>query len=195
VYWASPLELTPPEGVSAEPLFHTTADAWSATKDFTGNPEMSYLFQAELNETRGEKPLAAALSGKFPSWFAGVPKPVREGSGEELPDMPGEAKESRIIVIGDSDLASNLIQYTRSDRNFEFFLKAADWLGNDDDIIGIRSRQSRPGRLDRITDLPARLRAMFFARTLNVILIPLAVIALGIFRALRRRRKETPDGV
>jgi ABC-type uncharacterized transport system involved in gliding motility auxiliary subunit len=201
VYWASPLELNPPEGVTAVPLFSTTPDAWSETKDFVANPEQSYQFQGELNETKGEKLLGAALTGKFPSWFAGLAKPVREGSEEELPDMPAEAKESRIIVIGDTDLASTLVQYTRSDRNFDFFLKAADWLGNDDDIIGIRSRQSSSGRFDKITDTDKKVRAMAFARSFNVIVIPLAVVVLGIFRALQRRRslqrqgKETSDGV
>ncbi|GHV29340.1 hypothetical protein AGMMS4952_14940 [Spirochaetia bacterium] len=196
VYWASPLELNPPEGISAAPLFHTTPDAWSQTRDFVANPEQSYQFQGELGETKGEKLLAAALTGVFPSWFDGVAKPVREGSEEELPDMPDAARESRIIVIGDTDLASGLVQYTRSDRNFDFFLKAADWLGNDDDIIGIRSRRSSSGRLDKITDADKKVKAMGFARTLNVILIPLGVIALGVGRALqRRRRKESSDGV
>jgi ABC-type uncharacterized transport system involved in gliding motility auxiliary subunit len=194
VYWASPLELTPPEGITAEPLFTTTPEAWTQTKNFIANPEMLYQFQAELGETKGEKLLGAALSGKFPSWFAGAAKPVREGSEEELPDMPAEAKESRIIVIGDTDLVSAFTQYTRSDRNFDFFLKAADWLGNDDDIISIRSRQSSSERLDKITDTEKKGKAMAFAKSLNVILIPLAVIALGVFRALRRR-KESSDGV
>jgi ABC-type uncharacterized transport system involved in gliding motility auxiliary subunit len=201
MFWASPLELNPPEGVTATPLFYTTAEAWSMTKDFAANPEMSYQFQAEINETKGEKLLGAALYGKFPSWFAGMSKPVREGSEEELPDMPAETKESRIIVIGDSDMVSTITQYTRSDRNFDFFLKAADWLGNDDDIIGIRSRQTQPGRLDKITDVEKRLKAMAFARYLNVIVIPLAVIALGFLRSFQRRRslqrqvKESSDGV
>jgi ABC-type uncharacterized transport system involved in gliding motility auxiliary subunit len=195
LFWASPLELNPPEGVSATELFHTTEEAWAQTKNFAANPEQSYQFQAELNETKGEKLLAAALTGAFPSWFAGKPKPVREGSGEELPDLPAEAKESRIIVVGDANMASMVTQYTRSNANFDFFLKAADWLGNDDDIIGIRSRQSRIGRLDKITDAEKRVKAMAFARTLNVIFIPLGVIALGLIRALRRRRKEAPDGV
>jgi ABC-type uncharacterized transport system involved in gliding motility auxiliary subunit len=201
MFWASPLELNPPEGVTATPLFYTTAEAWSMTKDFAANPEMSYQFQAEISETKGEKLLGAALYGKFPSWFAVMEKPVREGSEEALPDMPAETKESRIIVIGDSDLVSTITQYTRSDRNFDFFLKAADWLGNDDDIIGIRSRQTQPGRLDKITDVEKRLKAMAFARYLNVLFIPLVVIALGIlrsfqrYRSLQRHVKESSDGV
>jgi ABC-type uncharacterized transport system involved in gliding motility auxiliary subunit len=204
VYWESPLELNPPEGVDAVPLFYTTADAWSQTKNYSANPEMSYLFQQEAGETRGPKIMGAALSGKFPSWFAGVSKPVREGSEEELPDMPAEPRESRIIVIGDSDFASTLVQYTRSDRNFDLLIKAADWLGNDDDIIGIRNRLPQSGRLDKITDQSARVKAMAFARYFNIVFIPLAVIALGIFRSIQRRRslrsanvkgKETSDAV
>ncbi|MDR2028067.1 MAG: GldG family protein [Treponema sp.] len=204
LYWPSPVELNPPAGVEAEPLFTTTPEAWLMTRDFTANPEMSYLFEQEGPDTRGVKVLGAALSGKFPSWFAGMSKPVREGSSEELPDMPAEAGDSRIIVVGDADFASTLTQYTRSDRNFDFLLKAADWLSNDDDIIGIRSRLSQTGRLDKITDPDARLRAMRFARILNVVIIPLAVVVLGVLRSWRRRRslsaprakeKEISDGV
>jgi ABC-type uncharacterized transport system involved in gliding motility auxiliary subunit len=204
LYWASPVELNPPAGVEAEPLFTSTPEAWLMTRDFSANPEMGYLFEQERPDTQGPKILGAALSGKFPGWFAGMPKPIREGAAEELPDMPAEAKDSRIIVVGDVDFASTLIQYTRSDRNLDFLLKAADWLGNDDDIIGIRRRVSNAGRLDKITDPAARLRAMRFARVLNVGIIPLAVIVLGVLRAWRRRRsvsaprakeKEISDGV
>jgi ABC-type uncharacterized transport system involved in gliding motility auxiliary subunit len=204
LYWPSPVELNPPAGVEAEPLFTTTPDAWLMTRDFTANPEMSYLFEQEGPDTQGVKLLGAALSGKFPSWFEGMPKPVREGASEELPDMPAEAKDSRIIVVGDADFVSTLTQYTRSDRNFDFLLKAVDWLSNDDDIIGIRSRLSQTGRLDKITDPDARIRAMRFARILNVLIIPLAVIVLGVLRSWRRRRsvsaprakeKEISDGV
>jgi ABC-type uncharacterized transport system involved in gliding motility auxiliary subunit len=204
LYWPSPVELNPPAGVEAEPLFSTTADAWLMTRDFAANPEMGYLFEREAPATQGVKLLGAALSGKFPSWFAGMPKPVREGASEELPDMPAEAGDSRIIVVGDTDFASTLTQYTRSERNFDFLLKAADWLSNDDDIIGIRSRLSQTGRLDKITDPDARIRSMRFARILNVVIIPLAVIILGVFRSWRRRlalsaprtkEKEISDGV
>jgi hypothetical protein len=45
------------------------------------------------------------------------------------------------------------------------------------------------GRLDRIEDQEKRVRAMNFSRTLNVILIPLAVIAVGAVLAMRRRMK------
>jgi ABC-type uncharacterized transport system involved in gliding motility auxiliary subunit len=188
LFWASPIELNPGDGVRGEVLFTSTPDAWLMTRDFPLNPELSYRFAAEQPDTRGTKIFGAALSGKFPSWFAGVEKPRREGSDEELPDMPPEARESRLVVVGDTDLLSSFIQYTRSDQNLSFLVQAADWLGNDDDIIAIRNRQPQIGRLNRITDPAARARGMAFSRLLNVALVPLAVVALGLVAALRRRR-------
>jgi ABC-type uncharacterized transport system involved in gliding motility auxiliary subunit len=205
MFWPNPIELNPPAQVRGEALFSSSPEAWLMTRDFNINPGMAYLFEAEEPDTRGTKILGAALSGKFPSWFEGLPKPVREGSGEELPDMPREPRESRIVVIGDTDLGTTLIQITQSQRNLDFLLQAADWLGNDDDIISIRNRLPQTGRLDRITDPVERAKAMLFARFLNVVLVPLAVIALGLVRAWRRRSvkggtkgtkgKEITDGI
>jgi gliding-associated putative ABC transporter substrate-binding component GldG len=188
LFWASPIELVPVSGVEETTLFTTTDEAWLQTENFSINPDQGYSFNLEEDATRGVYILGAALSGKFPSWFTGRPKPAREGTDTELPDMPAEAGDSRIIVIGDTDFGSSYIQYTRSQRNLDFFIKAVDWLGNDDDIIGIRSRQPSSLRLDKITDGEKRAAAMLFARILNVVLIPLAVIALGLLIALRRRR-------
>ncbi|MDR1108468.1 MAG: GldG family protein [Spirochaetaceae bacterium] len=201
LFWASPLMLNPPAQVQGEVLFSTTPDAWRMTRDFSANPDMSYLFEMEEGDTRGTQILAAALSGKFPGWFRDKPKPVREGSEEELPDLPGEPRDSRIVVVGDSDFATTLIQMTggQGAQNLDFMLKAADWLGNDDDIIGIRNRQSQAGRLDRIIDPEKRLSAMRFSQVLNVGILPLAFVAVGILRGLRRRTKtkgrEFSDGV
>jgi ABC-type uncharacterized transport system involved in gliding motility auxiliary subunit len=190
LYWASPLELSPPSSLSAETLLSTTADAWLMTRDFNANPDMVPYFEAEAAETRGSRVLAASLAGSFPSAFEGRQKPVREGSAEELPDLQAEAGSSRIIVLGDEDFLSSLMQVTRGEgRNLDFLLKAADWLSSDDDLTGIRNRQTIAGRLDRIEDQEKRAGAMNFSRTLNVFLIPLAVIVAGVVLAMRRRMK------
>jgi ABC-type uncharacterized transport system involved in gliding motility auxiliary subunit len=107
--------------------------------------------------------------------------------------MPGEPGESRIVVVGDSELASGYIQYTRSQRNLDFLLQAADWLSNDDDIIGIRNRVPRTGRLDSIVNPERRAARMAFARIFNVVIIPLALVVLGLLLAARRRRLTGPS--
>jgi ABC-type uncharacterized transport system involved in gliding motility auxiliary subunit len=138
-------------------------------------------------QTRGTKIFGAALSGVFPSFFSGVVKPTREGSDEVLPDMPAQAAASRIIVVGDSDFATSIINVSGARYNLDFLLRAADWLASDDDIIGIRNRQQQTGRLDKIIDPELRALAMRFSQVVNVGFMPLLVIAAGLILAWRRR--------
>jgi gliding-associated putative ABC transporter substrate-binding component GldG len=189
VYWASPLELAPPSSVEAVSLFTTTAQGWSMRESFYTSPEVPYMLEMEANETRGVKILGAALNGTFPSFFRGSPKPAREGSEEELPDMPDNARESRIIVVGDTDFATNMINATQARHNLDFLLRAADWLANDDDIIGIRNRQPQTGRFDKITDSKSRAAVMKIIQIVNVGFIPLLVIIAGLAVASRRRAR------
>jgi len=187
LYWASPLELSPPSSVKADVLFTSTPQAWSMKETFFTSPEIPYMLEMEANETRGVKILGAALSGTFPSFFRGSVKPLREGSEEELPDMPDNAKESRIIVVGDTDFTTNMINATQARHNLDFLLRAADWLSSDDDIIGIRSRQPQTGRFDKITDDKKRAAVMKIIQIVNVGFIPLLVIIAGLVIASRRR--------
>jgi ABC-type uncharacterized transport system involved in gliding motility auxiliary subunit len=186
MYWASPLELSETEGVDAVPLFTTTNEAWSMREPFYTSPEMPMVFSKDAGDTAGAKILGVSLTGIFPSWFAGYPKPEQE-DGSELPDMPAEAKPSRLIITGDTDFATSLMNVTEAQRNIDFFIQAADWLSNDDDIIGIRSKESRSNRLDKIIDPAKRTAAMRFAQLVNVFLIPLLVIIAGLLLAWRRR--------
>ena len=187
LYWASPLELQASEKVEAVPLFTSSAAGWIMRDEFYTSPEIPYLFERDAAETRGKKILGAALTGEFPSFFRGSPKPRREGSLEQLPDMPLLASSSRIIVVGDTDFTTNIINATNASHNLDFLLRAADWLANDDDIIGIRSRKPYIGRFDKITDERDRNAAMRFSKIVNVGLIPSFVIVLGIYLAYRRR--------
>jgi gliding-associated putative ABC transporter substrate-binding component GldG len=192
LFWANHLELNPPWGVEADYLFTSTDKAWSIREPFQTNPEAAYLFERDMRETLGTKILGASLAGIFPSWFSGIPKP-----DAELPDMPSAAKASRIIVIGETDFATSLMNASSGQRNLDFLVQAADWLCNDDDIIGIRARASQLGRLDKIVDEDRRKTIMQYAQLVNVYTIPLLVIAAGIFYASQRRRalKERSDDV
>ena len=188
LYWASPLELNPPTGVKADPLFISTPEAWLQTRDFNANPEEPFLLELEASITRGTKILGAALSGTFPGVFRDLPKPQREGSFAELPDMPAFALPSRIIVVGNSDFAGSMMEIGGGEqKNLDFLLRAADWLGNDEEIISIR--QGGPGRLDRIADLVKRKALMDFSRTLNVFVLPFLIIIAGLVITGKRKRK------
>jgi len=186
MYWASPLELREVEGVDALPLFSTTKEAWSMREPLYTSPEMPMIFTRDAPDTAGAKILGASLTGIFPSWFAGRQKPEQE-DGSELPDIPAEAKPSRLVITGDTDFATSLMNVTGAQRNVDFLIQAVDWLSNDDDIIGIRSRETRSNRLDRIIDPVKRAAAMRLTQLVNVFIIPLMVIIAGLLLAWRRR--------
>ena len=184
LYWPSPIELVPPEGVHAEILFSSTDFSWLQTNNFLTSPEFMSFFDAEYNETAGAYILGAALSGYFPRAFSG------SEAGFYLEDSPG--RESRIIVIGNSHFAGSLIQFNRGgERNLDFLLRAAEWLTSDDDLLTIRSRERSPGRLDRITDRDLRDAVMTLSRTINTIIIPIGVIVAGAIIVLRRKAKTS----
>jgi ABC-type uncharacterized transport system involved in gliding motility auxiliary subunit len=188
LYWANPITLNPPRGIEADFLFTSTPEAWTIREPFFTNPELPRLFERDIAETRGVQMLGASLSGVFPSWFAGRPRPLRE-DGEELPDMPTTAKPARILVVGETEFATGFMNVTNGQRNLDFLVQAADWLSNDDDIIGIRSRESSSGRLEKIFDAEQRSAAMRFVQIINVFVVPALVICAGILLAIRRRRK------
>jgi len=190
LYWASPLELNPPAAVEAAPLFTTTEEAWLMRENFYTSPMAAYMLELEADETTGTKILGASLSGEFPAFFRGKEKPVREGSDEELPDLPQTASPSRIIVIGDSDFATNIVGATQAAHNLDFLTRVADWLVNDDDIISIRNRQPQAGRFDKIQNQSRRVSAMRFSQILNVGLVPILVIAAGLIAASRRKARS-----
>jgi ABC-type uncharacterized transport system involved in gliding motility auxiliary subunit len=75
-------------------------------------------------------------------------------------------------------------------RNRNFLLQAIDWLGNEDDIVGIQNRESQIGRLDKITDPEKRGVVMMTSQIINVVIIPLLVILAGLFIAWQRKSRN-----
>jgi ABC-type uncharacterized transport system involved in gliding motility auxiliary subunit len=193
LYWPSHISANPPPGVEGETLFTSTAESWVLKDDFVTNPE--WIYRMGGGEDTGPRTLGLSLAGVFPSWFKETAKPEREG--ENLPDLPPVPASSRIIVVSDTDMITGLLDYTRAVYNLDFMIRALDWLGNDGDLIGIRGRLSRIGRLDKTADAEAKSRAMGFAQGLNVVFLPLAVIGAGLFFAWRRRKinRERGGGV
>ncbi|WP_304242827.1 GldG family protein [Gracilinema caldarium] len=189
LFWASPLTVNPPSGVSGDYLFTSTKEAWLMTKDFITNPDMEAIFTSDASKTKGQYTLGTTLKGTFPSYFKGKPKPIKEGSKDMLPDMPTVANEGRLIIIGDSEFPTSLVQYTNSNQNLEFLVQAADWLGNDNDILSIRTRLPASARLNKISDPIERARSALMAQLINVVLIPLLVLIYGVYRTMRRKAK------
>ena len=161
LYWPSPLYFDLNDDV--EVLLESSSRAWLMEQPFVTSPLQPDAMERGRRETRGRYTLAAVVSGR--------PHP-----------------QSRMVVVGDSDFLSNLLQYTGSEHNIDFAENVAGWLALDEDLLSIRPRAARDMRLNRIEDPAARRRVAGFARTVNTILIPVAVVLFGLLRFMRRRR-------
>ena len=188
--WASPLEIVERPGVEAEVLLQTTPEAWIQSEPpFETNPQRAAMLEYMPHGEAGQFPLGIALRGSFSSYFADREIPRREGEDRDWAEVVAQSEESRLIVIGDADFASELYQYSGGDYNMEFLANAAEWLSNSEDLLEIKTRVARDVRLNRIQDPETRLRAAMFTQMFNLILVPLGVIIFGVVRLIIRRRR------
>lgn len=91
----------------------------------------------------------------------------------------GENKEARLVVIGDSDFASN--QAFRVSRNGDLFMNSINWLAQDEDLISIRPKLAT----NRSVTMNAEQQNTFWI--LVVIFMPLAALGAGAFVWWKRR--------
>jgi ABC-type uncharacterized transport system involved in gliding motility auxiliary subunit len=187
LFWPSPLELLPRQGVAAAALVKTTPKAWLQRQRFSLSPDQAALFAAEAGSTTGQYILAASLSGILPSAYAGKVPPTRAGAAA-LPALTASQRASRILVIGSSDFANDLMTITDSTFNAGFIANAADWLSSGDDLVAIKTRGSRDSRLSKVQDPELRSGLITLSYVINLGLVPMAVILFGLTRSMKRRR-------
>ncbi len=191
LYWASPLTLSAGGGAKIEPLVTSTPESWTVDKEpFETNPEQARMLLYTQPENKGSRVLAASLRGELASWFRGKAIPKKEGESRNWQSIVETAKDARLVVVGDADFASNLLDFTEAEYNLGFLSNAAEWLSNSEDLLAIKTRLARDTRLNRIQDPNRRLAAALTTQIVNVALIPLAVIGFGIVRLLLRRKKS-----
>ncbi|MBN1834320.1 MAG: GldG family protein [Spirochaetales bacterium] len=195
LYWPSPLELDPPEGVQGEVLLSTTPEAWVQSEPpFETNPMRASMLLAMPREDEQQYPLVVALRGSFPSFFADREIPEREGVPRDWSDPQTSSTDTRILVVGDSDFATELYQYTGASYNMEFLSNAAEWMSSSPDLLEIKTRVARDLRLNKIQDPETRLRSALFTQLFTLVFVPLVVVAFGVTRLVLRRRKSTVRG-
>ena len=170
--WTSSLDLNPVPGLNYQELFTSTNESWILSDYITGNPYEAFTTQNLVQESKGSHPLAYAVTGQFPSAFTDK-----------------VSKDTKIIVVGDSDFLSNLIEYTESPANLMFSENLLQWLDNDR-FMNIKTRSVRDIRLNKITDLSSKIKAIFSVYLVNIFIIPAGIIIYGIVRYIRRKRKD-----
>lgn len=181
---------------SVRPWDRYTGTAESAVLMFTGEQswaegdlESGQISYGDANDIAGPVPLAMAVrldvAGKIGAYepAVGTQKPADRGVDTASLEGAGAASrtEARMVVIGDSDFASN--------RNFpdmgngNFFLNCVAWLAQDEDLIAVRPKDPD---LRRVSLTKAQLTAL---NLVTVGIVPAICIALGIIVTLRRRAR------
>jgi ABC-type uncharacterized transport system involved in gliding motility auxiliary subunit len=167
-----------PEGATVAALAKTSPNSWSEReldqKEVKFNP---------AKDKQGPIGLAAVSSFKTKP-VEPSPAPAEAKPGEPSPAGPAAApetaeKEARIAVIGDSDFVKN--RYYGLSGNGNFFLNVANWLAEEADLIAIQPKTQTP-RTIQLT--PSQGRLLFLV---SVVILPLAVLLLGVSVWLRRR--------
>ena len=160
-------------------LLSTSAASW-AEVDFTGEEVM---FDPD-KDTEGPLPLAAAATRTV--------DPKKEDNSQEEESTQGEpavegdgrdsaagSGESRLVLFGDSDFASNA--YFNEIANGDLFLMAVGWLAEEDDLLGIRPKDPENRRINVSL---GQSRMIFWA---SVVLFPLVTLVLGTAIWIRRK--------
>lgn len=186
--WTSSLEVLTKEGV--------TVTALAKTSEFGQRSQGFYNLMPGTpipNTDTQVYTVAAALEGKFKSFYAEKEIPPAESAaenGEEAEDSSSQAEnteerttitdstETQIIVVGTSQFFTPL---NRS--SVDFLLNSLDWLTLGETLIGIRSYT--------ITDRPIKDVSGIVKNLIKyscMIGIPLLVVIIGLIRYLLRRR-------
>jgi ABC-type uncharacterized transport system involved in gliding motility auxiliary subunit len=146
------------DGVALTPIVFTGEASW-----------------AEKNLARLDGEGAAALDSDD---IAG-PVPVMVAGTPALEKKDGEAAKARLVVVGDTNFASN--EFIDAGRNRDLFLNAANWLIGDVEAISVRPNLSRASRFQLSAD-------QFHAiRSASLFILPEAIAVLGVFTWWSRR--------
>jgi ABC-type uncharacterized transport system involved in gliding motility auxiliary subunit len=140
----------PVDGISVTELLKTSANSWAETDLKNRTARFD-----EGKDTRGPISLGVAATKK---------------SGE---------KEARLVVVGDSDFASN--RYAGLQLNADLFFNAMNWLAQDEDLISVRPKSPKNRE---VTLTQSQQNMMFWS---SVVFLPALVLLAGTLIWWRRR--------
>jgi ABC-type uncharacterized transport system involved in gliding motility auxiliary subunit len=158
-------------GVTAQPIVETGERSWAETDiDSVAAKE-----GPKLDEAKGDR-RGPIVVGAAASQAVKAPEPAKP----EAP-APADTKppEIRVVVMGDSDFASNAAINISGNR--DFFMNIVGWLSQQENLIAIRPREAGDSRLTLTSDQAQRIA--WFA----LFILPGAIFALGIYTWWRRR--------
>jgi ABC-type uncharacterized transport system involved in gliding motility auxiliary subunit len=165
-------------GHTPQPLVQTSAQSW-AEADIAALGKGDG--RVELNPEKGDKAGPISLGAAVSAPATEAPEKPAEAKAEEPAGAAAEPPkpESRLVVIGDSDFATNGILGVQGNR--DFFLNAVNWLAQQENLIAVRPREPEDRRLTLTADDQSRIFL------LSVLILPGLVFAAGIYNWYGRR--------
>ena len=109
---------------------------------------------------------------------------------EAFPLAAFSADDARLLVVADEYCVSTAVEYTQSDANLDFMVNTVYWIAHRDALLQLKNKQ------------PAVLPFKYFesdeffkgiitvVRILNLVIVPLLIIAAGIAVYIIRRRER-----
>ena len=160
-------------GRTAQTFIETSPNAWGET-DLAGMFASGKVENDKTKDTQGPVPLGVAVSVPAP----GAPAPPAPAEGQPKPEEPPKP-ESRLVVVGDSDFASNSALGIQGNR--DLFLNIVNWAAQQDTLISIRPKDPEDRRL---TLTASQQTTLFWA---SVVVLPAIIWGAGIYSWSRRR--------
>ena len=160
-------------GKFAQPLVETSAASWAETDIKTLNSSGQVARDLDKGDKAGPVSLAAAVSS--PAANAPAPAPADGAKPDEATAKP----ETRIVVFGDSDFATNAGLNIPGNR--DLFMNSVNWLAQQENLISIRPRDPQDRRITLTRDQQSRISL------LTVLGIPGVLLLAGVHTWWRRR--------
>jgi ABC-type uncharacterized transport system involved in gliding motility auxiliary subunit len=157
-------------GKFAQTLVETSPASWAETDFKLLNTTGQVTQDLDKGDKAGPVSLAAAVS----SPATDTPAPAAGAKPEDT-----TKPETRIVVFGDSDFASNSGLAIQGNR--DLFMNAVNWLAQQENLIAIRPRDPQDRRVTLTND---QQRRIFW---LTIFIIPGLILFAGIQTWWRRR--------
>ena len=208
---AAPIELKKDtlkdNSLTAETIFSSSPESWLMKGQINLNP--MFIHPPVEKGKMKSYPLAVLVSGKFPSYFAGKPAPIKPGKADKKAGKKKKAKKKaknplgnisesgtviatgapgKLLLIGTSEiLKDNVIDKEGNSPNATFAMNVIDALNNRVESAKLRSKIQQ---FNPLKETSPGIKTM--VKILNIAGLPILVILFGFLvlwrRSARKRR-------
>jgi ABC-type uncharacterized transport system involved in gliding motility auxiliary subunit len=160
---------------TAQPVVETSQQSWAESDVKALAERRAVGFDEAAGDKKGPVPVAAAIAVDAPDQ---APAPTPTPGAPPPADAP--RRETRVVVFGDSDFASN-DGLGIAPGNPDLFVNTINWLAQQENLIAIRPKAPD----DRRVTLTEDQQTMVWLFT--IVMLPGLVIGAGVYSWWRRR--------